>query len=213
MFDHDRIRTKGMLTGIGLLLISQIKPAYYMEFKIEHGRYIILGSVDGILAILGVVIGASMSLDTSMSLDALERNKFIIKAALGGAIALAMTNGVGSYLAEGAVEYGKLSRLEKPLLRSLENTTIEKQTKRKIWIDSITHGGASFIGSLIPIMPFVLLTSHQIEVAVGMSITALAILGLYSGMIARQSLLLHSVRMVGLGIAIVIVVNLLGFEH
>ncbi len=174
-----------------------------MEFKIEHGRYIILGSVDGILAILGVVIGASLSGNPS----------FIISAAIGGAVALAMTNGVGSYLAEGAVEYGKLSRLEKPLLRSLENTRLEKDTKKKIRIDSITHGGASFIGSLIPILPFVILKSHQLEWAVGLSITALAILGLYSGKIAKQSLLVHSVRMVGLGIAIVVAVILLGLEH
>jgi predicted membrane protein (TIGR00267 family) len=191
------------LLSIGLLLILQIKSGYQMEFKIEHGRYIILGSVDGILAILGVVIGASLSGNPS----------FVINAAIGGAVALAMTNGAGSYLAEGAVEYGKLSRLEKPLLRSLENTRLEKDTKKKIRIDSITHGGASFIGSLIPILPFVILKSHQLEWAVGLSIAALAILGLYSGKIAKQSLLVHSVRMVGLGIAIVVAVILLGLEH
>lgn len=175
-----------------------------MEFKIEHGRYIILGSVDGILAILGVVIGAWAASNNPY---------FVIKAAIGGAVALAMTNGAGSYLAEGAVEYGKLSRLEKPLLRSLENTKLEKQTKKKIWIDSITHGGASFIGSLIPLLPFVILKSRQLESAIGLSILALAILGLYSGRIAKQSLIVHSVRMVGLGIAIVLAVNLLGLEH
>ena len=174
-----------------------------MEFKIEHSRYIILGSVDGILAILGVVIGASISGNPS----------FVINAALGGAVALAMTNGVGSYLAEGAVEYGKLSKLEKPLLRSLENTRIEEQTIKKIRTDSITHGGASFIGSLIPILPFVIFENHQLEVAVCLSIIALAILGVYSGKIAKQSIVIHSVRMVALGIAIVIAVTLLGFKH
>jgi predicted membrane protein (TIGR00267 family) len=185
------------------LLIPSIRTFCQMEFKIEHGRYIILGSVDGILAILGVVIGASVSNDPS----------FVISAAFGGAIALGLTNGVGSYLAEGAVEYGKLSKLEKPLLRSLENTKIEEQTKKKIKTDSITHGGASFIGSLIPIMPFVLLESHQLEVAIVLSISALAILGVYSGRIANQNILLHSIRMVGLGIAIILAVTLLGLEH
>jgi len=67
----------------------------------EKGRYVILGSVDGLLAVLGVVIGASAS----------ASDQFVVQAALGGAVALALTNGVGSYLAESVVEQGKLAML------------------------------------------------------------------------------------------------------
>ena len=45
----------------------------------EQGRYIILGTIDGILAILGIIVGlSSATLDPGV----------IIKAALGGGIAL-----------------------------------------------------------------------------------------------------------------------------
>jgi predicted membrane protein (TIGR00267 family) len=172
-----------------------------MQSKNEQGRYIILGSIDGVLAILGVVIGTSQVVDDP---------SIVINAAFGGAVALAMTNGVGSYLAESAVEYGKLAELEKPLLRSLEDTKIEDETKKKIWNDSIAHGGASFIGSLIPIVPFAVLENYRLETSVVLSIITLSILGMYSGKIAKQSLLLHSARMVGLGILIVAAVTLLG---
>ncbi|MCD4703494.1 MAG: VIT1/CCC1 transporter family protein [Methanosarcinaceae archaeon] len=174
-----------------------------MKLNVEHGRYIILGSIDGILAVLGVVIGAShVSNDPNI----------IINAALGGAIALGLTNGVGSYLAESAVEYGNLAELEKPILRSLESTDIETQTKKKIWIDSITHGGASFLGSLVPILPFVFFEDNALTISTISSILVLAVLGVYSGKIAKQSVLKHALRIVGLGILIVAAVTLLGLE-
>ncbi|KXS42575.1 MAG: hypothetical protein AWU59_1580 [Methanolobus sp. T82-4] len=174
-----------------------------MKLKTEQGRYIILGSIDGILAVLGVVIGTThVSDDPSI----------VINAALGGAVALALTNGVGSYLAESAVEYGRLAELEKPLMRSLGRTKLEQETKSKIWSDSFFHGGASFAGSLVPILPFVFLNAYQLETAITFSIIVLSILGVFSGKLARQSLILHSVRMVGLGILIVAAVTLLGLE-
>jgi len=92
-----------------------------MDLKIENGIHIILGSFVGILTVQGVIIGASVFGDTS----------FIINVALGGAVALALANCAGSYVTRSAKEYDKLSRLEKPLLRSLDNTKIKKLTEKK----------------------------------------------------------------------------------
>ncbi len=84
-----------------------------MNFNIEEGRYIILGSIDGLLATLGIIVGVSV---TSAS------NAIVVSAAFGGAIALAMTNGLGSYLAESTIEYGKLAATERSHLRDLSDT-------------------------------------------------------------------------------------------
>ena len=51
-----------------------------------------------------------------------------------------------------------------------------------------------------------------LEVSVILSISVLAVLGIYSGKIAKQSAIKHAVRMVGLGILIVAAVTLLGLE-
>lgn len=175
-----------------------------MDLKIEHGRYIILGSIDGILAVLGVVIGASVSGNPS----------FVVSAAIGGALALALSKCVGLFMTGGAVEYSKLSSLEKPMLRSLENTKLEEQTKKKIWTDSLVHGGSSFAGSMIPVIPFILLEGRQLETAVALSIATLTILGIYSGKIAQKSIILHSIGMVGLGLLVVLAVAVgLGTGH
>ncbi|RZB33208.1 MAG: hypothetical protein AEth_00001, partial [Candidatus Argoarchaeum ethanivorans] len=117
------------------------------------------------------------------------------------------------YLAEGAVEYQKLAMLSKPMLRSLENTHLEREIKRKIWIDSLVHGGSSFAGSLVPIAPFLVLETHTLEASITLSILTLVLLGTYSGRLARQNILSHIIRMVGLGIAIVVIVTALGLGH
>ncbi len=167
----------------------------------ERGRYIILGTIDGILAVLGIIIGLSSASVSSI---------VIIKAALGGAIALCLTNSIGSYLAESAVEYGKLSEVEQALLQNLKHTRIEKITKRNILIDSLLSGGSSFFGSLIPILPFVLAPDGIAEyISITLALAALVILGLFSGKISSQSYIKSVVRMVGLGIIVIIVCSVL----
>jgi predicted membrane protein (TIGR00267 family) len=168
----------------------------------ESGRYLILGTIDGLLAVLGIIIGASAS-----TADA----GIIVKAALGGGIALALTNGIGSYLAESAVEYGKIASVERAILQDLKDTRIEVQAKRRIVTGSIVHGGASLIGSLIPILSFLLLPAGVAVIsAIILTLATLVILGFYSGKISGQSYVGSILRMVSLGVIIVIVTGLLG---
>jgi predicted membrane protein (TIGR00267 family) len=173
-----------------------------MTDESEAGRYLILGTIDGLLAVLGIIIGASAS-----TTDA----GIIIKAALGGGIALGLTNGIGSYLAESAVEYGRIAAVERAILQDLKDTRIEEQAKRRIIIGSIIHGGASLIGSIIPLAPFFLLPAGTALIAsIVLSLSTLVILGLYSGKVSGQGYLKSILRMVSLGLIIVIVTGLLG---
>jgi predicted membrane protein (TIGR00267 family) len=174
-----------------------------MSFNIEEGRYIILGSIDGLLATLGIIIGVSV---VSAS------NAIIVSAAFGGAIALALTNGLGSYLAESTIEHGKLAVTEKSLLRKLSNTYVESQSRRKIAKDALSSGGASFIGSLIPLAPWIF-SVGSVAASVGLSLISLVALGIYSAYISRQSYAISVVKMVGLGTLIVIAVQLLRIGH
>ncbi|MGZ4903236.1 MAG: VIT1/CCC1 transporter family protein [Halobacteriota archaeon] len=174
-----------------------------MNFNIEEGRYIILGSIDGLLATLGIIVGVSV---TSAN------NSIIVSAAFGGAIALALTNGLGSYLAESTIEYGKLAETEKSLLRDLSNTYVESLSRRKIIRDATFSGGASFLGSLIPISPY-LLSFGSVIVSVALSLVSLVVLGIYAGYISKQSYVVSVIKMVGLGALIIIAVQLLRVTH
>jgi predicted membrane protein (TIGR00267 family) len=174
-----------------------------MSFNIEAGRYVILGSVDGLLATLGIIVGVSV---TS------AQNSVIVSAAFGGAIALALTNGLGSYLAESTIEYGKLSITEKSLLRDLSDTYIESQTQRKIIRDAFSSGAASFIGSLVPISPYLFSVGSPIA-SISLSLASLVVLGVYAGYISKRSYIISVIKMVGLGTLIVIAVQLLRISH
>ena len=167
----------------------------------ERGRYVILGAIDGILAVLGIIIGLSAAtIDPGL----------VVKAALGGGIALCLTNSIGSYLAESAVEYGRISEVEQALLQDLKNTKVEKLARRNIMIDAALSGGSSFFGSLIPIVPFAIFKAGiALYFSVGLALIALVVLGLFSGKISSQSYIRSVVRMVGLGIIVVIVCSIL----
>lgn len=161
----------------------------------------ILGSIDGILAVLGIIIGLS---------TATKDGGIIVKAALGGGIALCLTNGIGSYLAETAVEYGKMSSVEKAILQDLSDTKIEKMAKKNIMRDSIMHGGSSFVGSLVPMLPFLVgFNGISIYISIALSLLALAALGMFSGKISGQGYIKSILRMVLLGTLVVIACSVL----
>ncbi|MGZ8892629.1 MAG: VIT1/CCC1 transporter family protein [Halobacteriota archaeon] len=174
-----------------------------MSFNIEEGRYVILGSIDGLLATLGIILGVSV---VSAS------NSIVVSAGFGGAIALALTNGLGSYLAESTIEHGKLVKTERSLLRKLSNTYVESQSKKRIVKDALTHGGASFLASLVPLAPWILGVGSAF-VSVFLSLITLVALGVYSGYISRQNYIISVAKMVGLGTLIVITVELLRIVH
>lgn len=170
----------------------------------DEGRYLILGTIDGLLAVLGIIAGLAATTTNT---------EIIIKAALGGGIALCLTNGIGSYLAETAVEYGRISSVERAMLETLRDTHIEKQAKRKIIRDSLISGGTSLIGSIIPVVPF-FITQGFVAVASSIILCALVLiaLGFYSARVSGQNYLISVVRMVGLGALIVIICSLFGLH-
>jgi predicted membrane protein (TIGR00267 family) len=173
-----------------------------VRIGIEESRYIILGTIDGLLAVLGIVIGTQ-----SITSDL----RIVVGASLSGAVALALTNGAGSYLAESTVEYAKIARMEKAILRRLHDTSIEKKAKKKIVAQSLVHGGSSFLGSMIPIVPLLIppLANGPLP-SIVLSVMTLVGLGFLSGKVSKTRVIVSVIKMVGLGVAIVIACASLG---
>jgi predicted membrane protein (TIGR00267 family) len=174
-------------------------------FYLRQGRYVILGSIDGLLAVLGIV----------MSLSAAQAPRpLVLAAGLGGAVALCLPNGLGSYLAESAVEYGRLAHLEDAMLTKLEDTEKETVVMRNILYDSLTHGGFSLLGGLVPLLPFLGLSfGSPTWEAAGVSVIYLVVLGAFSGKVSRKSMIAAAVKMVAMGLLIAVVTLALGAAH
>jgi predicted membrane protein (TIGR00267 family) len=178
-------------------------------------RYIALGTLDGILAVMGVTLAAS----GVAGIGGVEIPNYIIGlTGLSGGIALAMSNAFGSFIGERAEEVRNIRELEQKMMLDegkLDDTLIHQQAKRRIYMSMFTHGFSSFTGSFVPVVPFLLIASRFTATitTVVLCFIALIILGIYLARVSRESLLKTSVEIVIIGILISAVSFLIGGSH
>lgn len=178
-------------------------------------RYVALGSLDGILAVMGVTLAAS----GVATAGGLEISNFAIGlTGLSGGIALALSNAFGSFIGERAEEARTLRELEEKMMLNegeLDETIIHQQAKRRIYMSMFTHGFSSFIGAFVPVVPFLVIGDRMTATfaTVGFCFTALIVLGIYLGRVSRESLLKTSIEIVLIGILISVVSFIIGGSH
>lgn len=187
----------------------------FIHEYINMSRYIALGTLDGILAVMGVTLAAS----GVAGAGGLEIPNYIIGlTGLSGGIALAMSNAFGSFIGERAEEVRNIRELEQKMMLDegkLDDTLIHQQAKKRVFMSMFTHGFSSFIGSFVPVIPFLLIASRFTATitTVVLCFIALVILGIYLGRISRESLLRTSIEIVLIGILISVVSFLIGGGH
>ncbi|EKQ54935.1 MAG: TIGR00267 family protein [Methanobacterium sp. Maddingley MBC34] len=188
------------------------------EFISEYfkmSRYVALGTMDGILAVMGVTLAAS----GVSSASGIELSNFAVGlTGLSTGVALAMSNSYGSFIGERAEEVRNIRDLEHQMMLEegkLDDTHIHQQAKRRIYMSMFTHGFSSFIGSFVPVLPFLLISTrtNAIICTLALCFTALMILGVYLGKVSRESLLKTSLEIVLIGILISVVCYLIGGGH
>ncbi len=132
---------------------------FFEEF-FNMSRYVALGSLDGILAVMGVTLTAS----GVAGLGGAEIPNYLIGiTGLSGGIAIAMSNAFGSFIGERAEEMRSMRELEKKMIMEegkLDDTLIHKQAKRRIYMSMFTHGFSSFIGSFVPVTAFLVIADR-----------------------------------------------------
>nr|WP_319374460.1 TIGR00267 family protein [uncultured Methanobacterium sp.] len=188
------------------------------EFIREYfkmSRYVALGTMDGILAVMGVTLAAS----GVSSASGVELSNFAIGlTGLSTGVALAMSNSYGSFIGERAEEVRSIRDLEHQMMLEegkLDDTHIHQQAKRRIYMSMFTHGFSSFVGSFVPVLPFLLISTRMnaIIITLILCFTALIILGVYLGKVSRGSLTKTSLEIVLIGILISVVCYLIGGGH
>lgn len=175
---------------------------------VKVDRYFTRGLVDGSLATLGVVIGASMA-DPSI----------VITAGIGGGVANGLSNAFGALTAESAEVERRFSDIEKSMLSKgeLRKTILYKSMRKKVLLSGFSDGIASITGAFIPVLPFlltyVLKYSNQVALIISilLTISTLFILGMYLGFISRKNLIYSGLKMASIGTVTAIVCTLI--EH
>ncbi|MBI5681121.1 MAG: TIGR00267 family protein [Methanobacterium sp.] len=187
----------------------------FIEEYLKMSRYVALGTLDGILAVMGVTLAAS---GVAAASGADISNYVIGLTGLSGGIALAMSNAFGSFIGERAEESRTLRELEEKMMLSegeLDDTLIHKQAKRRIYMSMFTHGFSSFIGSFVPVVPFLLIADRLTALITTLvaCFIALIMLGIYLGKVSRESLIKTSIEIVAIGVLISVISFLIGGSH
>ena len=188
------------------------------EFISEYfkmSRYVDLGTMDGILAVMGVTLTAS----GVAAVSGMDLSNFAVGlTGLSGGIALALSNAFGSFIGERAEEVRSIRELEQKMMLEegkLDDTHIHQQAKKRIYMSMFTHGFSSFTGSFVPVLPFLLISQrlNAIICTLVLCFLALIILGVYLGKVSRESLVKTSLEIVLIGILISVVSYLIGGGH
>jgi predicted membrane protein (TIGR00267 family) len=192
-----------------------MKITEFIHEYLRMSRYVALGTLDGILAVMGVTLAAS-GVASAGGLDI--PNYVIGLTGLSGGIALALSNAFGSFIGERAEESRNLRELEQKMVieeGTLDDTLIHRQAKKRIYMSMFTHGFSSFTGSFVPVLPFILLTGRMTATLTTITLCffALVILGIYLGKVSRESLLKTSIEIVLIGVLIGIVSYIIGGGH
>jgi predicted membrane protein (TIGR00267 family) len=187
----------------------------FIQEYLKMSRYVALGTLDGILAVMGVTLAAS---GVASAGGVTIPNYVIGLTGLSGGIALALSNAFGSFIGERAEEARNLRELEQKMVigeGALDDTVIHRQAKKRVYMSMFVHGFSSFIGSFVPVLPFILIAGRvpAILTTVGLCFIALVILGIYLGKVSRESLLKTSVEIVLIGVLIGVVSFLIGGGH
>lgn len=187
----------------------------FIQEYLKMSRYVALGTLDGILAVMGVTLAAS----GVASAGGLPIPNYVIGlTGLSGGIALALSNAFGSFIGERAEEARNLRELEQKMVigeGALDDTVIHKQAKKRVYMSMLVHGFSSFIGSFVPVLPFILIATRMTAIftTIGLCFIALVILGIYLGKVSRESLLKTSIEIVLIGVLIGVVSFVIGGGH
>lgn len=167
-------------------------------------RYFVIGSFDGALTILGVILGA-------FAVGASEAHKaLVISASIGAGVALAVSSTVGAYEAE---------RVEKKLDQfSLESAMLAEMSERHMeafrfaaWISAIVHGISPLMAALIPVLPFLFLPFYQATISsILVTLAVLFVIGSYLGSLAKERFFITGLRFVAAGLGTAAILYFLG---
>lgn len=170
-------------------------------------RYAVMNAFDGIVAILGIVLGSTLLGEASAG--------NIIAAGVGALVAMGVSGVSGTYMAERAEQERKLKEIEEAMLTKLNGSIIAKARKRAAIFSAIVDALAAILAGLIPLSPYLAALSGLLtldlafHISVGVSLAFLFTLGVFLGKIARNNLIISGLKSLAIGVATILLITLL----
>ena len=175
------------------------------EFGSICRRYFVIGSFDGALTILGLILGAYFAGADKSQIP------LIAGAGISAAIALAISSVAGAYEVERVEKKLDQKRVERALLTKMGEEHREAY-RFAAWVSAIVHGVAPLIAAVLPLLPFYVVPDF-FWATVAASVVGFSILfitGVYLGKIVDEFVIYTGLRFVLVGLATAAVVLILG---
>ncbi|MET1124317.1 MAG: VIT1/CCC1 transporter family protein [Archaeoglobaceae archaeon] len=169
-------------------------------------RYFVIGFFDGVLTILGLILGAYLANELKASL--------VIPAGIATALALGISSGWGAYEAERIEQKVHKDTKEKAMLVELKDNVVERAHRFASAVSSFVHAISPILGALIPLIPFAVLPEDEaLPVSLVSGLVSLFVVGVTLGRLARFNPLVSGLRMMLAGLATMVAVLVLNPVH
>jgi len=160
-------------------------------------RYFAMNSFDGVLTILGILIGSYVG--------GIRQANIVISAGLGASIALMVSGLWGTYLTEYAERTRSLKELESSILIKLEKTDIGKASKAATIIVALINGLSPLMAGILVLTPFFFSEIFNIiniyYTSIGIAFLILFGLGMFLGKISKENMIKMGFKMILAGVA------------
>ncbi len=168
-------------------------------------RYFVIGYFDGVLTIMGLIMGAHLSGEAS--------NTIVISAGFATALALGISSGFGAYEAEIIEQSIRLKEIEKAMLSEVKGI-IESAHRVAVYISSLIHAIAPLIGALIPLIPYFILPAEVAYYdALTLGFLSLFAVGFTFGRLSKENVMVAGLKFVLAGVITLIIVTILNPAH
>jgi len=150
-------------------------------------RYIVLGSFDGLLVALSIIISSAIS-KTSIPK--------VIPLTVSGLVGVSISSLWNTVIAEYKEKERELKELERHVMRSLKGTVYDYSFKISVILATLAHTLSPFIG-LVPLIVYIV--SKNVAITILLSVVSLSILGfIYEGEIKEKLLTMILMVIAGL---------------
>lgn len=160
-------------------------------------RYFVMNAFDGVLTMIGVLIGNYLA--------GVESARVVISIGLATSMAIGVSGFWGAYFTESGERKRDLNDLESYTLTDLNETKIGRASRAAAIVVSLVDGFAPFLAALVVLSPFFLTSLwgeiyHSYYLSLAMALGVLFALGAFLGAISRENIALTGVKMIGAGL-------------
>ncbi len=165
-------------------------------------RYFAMNAFDGVLTIMGVLMGNMMAGVTNAHI--------VVTTGLTTCVAMGVSGLWGSYLTESAERKHDLDELGRHTLTNLNSSKLGRASRYAVMVIALIDGLSPFLAALIVLIPFFVSDAFPslqwaYLASLGGALLALFGLGIFLGNIARENLLISGMKTVVAGILSIII--------